>query len=770
MSVRVVYEIARSCRLGGIVVALALALPVTVSLAGGGASAGGPAEVVFLPDDTEIVVAGDASPVTRFSAGELQKYLSRVMGAEIPVVGTPTPGRKSIVITSVEMPRDTFSMKTGEGRIVIAGKDDPSVDIERRIDKGNERALWMHRATLFGVYEFLERFAGVRFYFPGKLGEVVPRHDRIVCAADEVQRPRYLVRKYSFHNDRNDRNQRWYEDGFDCRSAHVRRMKSLQFMRNRMETDVGVPCCHGSNAFQVQKRFAQTHPEYLALLPNPTTRQLCRDTDPSEKRYHTGQLCHSSAVWDVIFEDATNRLAKGEKYIDVMPQDGFKACQCASCLAAWKVGDPDYATELVWGRTAELARRLKPYGGIVTQMAYPPYRRVPEFDLPDNIRVMIAESGPWSLLDADGLAKEKADIRTWAEKTHGKVWIWTYPCKLGRMNLVDIPQMTPRAYGRYYSMLEPWIFGAYAESESDTYLANYLNQYVFGKVCWNPAVDVRALLEEHYELMFGPAAQEMKSFFGGLEDKWMRDVAGKVVDTPLGPKAIPPSDYSLWTNVYDSKTLSGWRDVLNRASAKTVPGSLERLRVDLFRREFFAPLERARSAYLESIDVKKGLARDASSAATNLVHNGDFATAEGWRSFVGNRSFAVDSSTSVAGGSSLRLWSTNRSDVAYYLDGKMKPNTKYRVSWCMKLDDVRPLAEKCGVYGELIADAYICMPRMRAPIGTTGWMYQSYEVETQNTIGVRDRRPYFHFLMQNVAGAVWLDALRIEEVTSTTDK
>ena len=152
------------------------------------------------------------------------------------------------------------------------------------------------------------------------------------------------------------------------------------------------------------------------------------------------------------------------------------------------------------------------------------------------------------------------------------------------------------------------------------------------------------------------------------------------------------------------------------------------------------------------------------------MHNGDFATAEGWRSFVGNRSFAVDSSTSVAGGSSLRLWSTNRSDVAYYLDGKLKPNTKYRVSWCMKLDDVRPLAEKCGVYGELIADAYICMPRMRAPIGTTGWMYQSYEVETQNTIGVRDRRPYFHFLMQNVAGTVWLDALRIEEVTSTTGK
>ena len=181
-------------------------------------------------------------------------------------------------------------------------------------------------------------------------------------------------------------------------------------------------------------------------------------------------------------------------------------------------------------------------------------------------------------------------------------------------------------------------------------------------------------------------------------------------------------------------------------------------------------MARRRAEYMKSIDVDAGLARDAASAAANLVHNGDFATDEGWRSFVGNRSFAVDSSTSVAGGMSLRLWSTNRSDAAYYLDGKLKPNTKYRVSWCMKLQDVRPLSEKCGVYGELIADAYICLPRRNAPIGTTDWIYQSYDIETPATIGAKDRQPYFHFLMQNVTGTVWFDALRIEKAASNSNK
>ena len=431
------------------------ALSMAMAGMGCGAFAGTPEEIVFSAANAEIVVAGDASPATRFSAREMQKYLSLVFGADVPVSEAHTPGRKSIVITCVDMPRDAFSLKTGDDGVVIAGKDDPLVDIEGRIDKGNERALWMHRATLFGVYEFLERFAGVRFYFPGELGQVVPRRDRIVCAVDEVQRPRYLVRKYSFHNDRNDRDQRWYEDGFDCRSAHVRRAKSLQFMRNRMETDIGIPCCHGSCTFDVQGRFSDSHPEYLALLRDARTHQLYRDKDPNEKRHHPGQLCHSSAVWDVFFEDAKKRLSAGGTYIDVMPQDGFRPCQCEKCLAAWTPGDPNYATELVWGRTAELARRLKPFGGIVTQMAYPPYRRVPDFDLPDNLRVMIAENGPWSLFDEQGLAAQNAEIRGWAEKTHGKVWIWTYPCKLGRMNLPDVPQMTPRALESHHGAPRP---------------------------------------------------------------------------------------------------------------------------------------------------------------------------------------------------------------------------------------------------------------------------------------------------------------------------
>ena len=94
--------------------------------------------------------------------------------------------------------------------------------------------------------------------------------------------------------------------------------------------------------------------------------------------------------------------------------------------------------------------------------------------------------------------------------------------------------MSPRAYGEYYKGIAPWIFGAFAESESDRFLYNYLNYYIFSKVAWDNRADFEALLEEHYRLMFGNAAPAMKKFYETLEDKWVGQVAGRVVDTPLG--------------------------------------------------------------------------------------------------------------------------------------------------------------------------------------------------------------------------------------------
>ena len=57
--------------------------------------------------------------------------------------------------------------------IRIAGRDDLKA---RMFDR------FVESATVHGVYEFLERYFGVRYYFPGELGTIIPRHSRVEIA------------------------------------------------------------------------------------------------------------------------------------------------------------------------------------------------------------------------------------------------------------------------------------------------------------------------------------------------------------------------------------------------------------------------------------------------------------------------------------------------------------------------------------------------------------------------------------------------------------
>ncbi len=72
-------------------------------------------------------------------------------------------------------------------------------------------------AILYGTNEFLERFVGIRWYMPGPLGEIVPKHARIVLPMTDLeQSPGFAFRWVGEHNDhwmrRNKQNR--CDDGF----------------------------------------------------------------------------------------------------------------------------------------------------------------------------------------------------------------------------------------------------------------------------------------------------------------------------------------------------------------------------------------------------------------------------------------------------------------------------------------------------------------------------------------------------------------------------
>ena len=753
--------------------------------------------VVLRPGAVQVYVDGNAGNVTRFAANELGKWLSQIFDSEVPVGDRFLAGHYPIIVgdnalareagIDVEkLPRDAGIIKIGRARTFIAGCDDEKKS-EREVLGAFRAGIWgnmYERASEFAVYEFLERFAGVRFYFPGELGTIVPKRKELELPLAEVENtPDYTYRDYAA-----------WEMGAWFDEQHRKDGRQIMHHRHRLLTEF-VPCSHGLNEFHYLKRFGKTHPEYFQMLADGK-----RNTDP--KYPQPGQLCHTSGIWDEIYADAKSFLlgepatvrgipagyppGRGEfgwncntkaikgmgKFVDVMPQDAFQPCHCENCRKAYRSDktDSSYASELIWGKVIELCNRLKKEGieGTVTMMGYTPYKNPPAMEFPDNLMVMVARGGPWSEANPPAAAKEKAEIKAWAEKTGQKVWLWNYPCKF-RGEFPGIPEHCPRAWAKYYKDLSPWIFGAFAQNTTTRWMYGHLNTYVYSKVCWNNETDVDALLEEYYTLMYGKGREEMKRFFEAFEKLWIGKVVGQMVDTPLGPVPSPPSDYELFNSIFSPARIKGLEGCINKALGKVEPESLEARRIELMRKEFFEPLASRAEKYLAATDLKRGLLRRSEKQSLeNLIVNETFDTnINGWKG-----KGEIDSSCKVIGFGAVKIVIDDPKGGGVYRmlnKGKerLKPNTKYRLSYFVRFENVVPTKKGGGVYSNVWTEGQNWYPTHPfGHVGSADWIYQEQEFVSREEKGLHGGYDNcsISLCLLNATGTVWFDDVRLEEV------
>ena len=754
-------------------------------LAGSGSAAETNGRLVLTPENVRIVVARDApDSVRRIAAVELGYLLGQVLETKIKVVETPEPDTVSIFLGAAsgfdveDFARDQFRVRIDATGVRIAGRD----GLEPRKAWTWERAY--ERATLFGVYDFLEREVGMRFYFPGELGTIVPKAKRLVLPfVERTVRPRFAVRRYGYM-DGTFPSELKEKDGLMAQGDD---MKTVNRYRLRMETE-SIPCSHGQLHSKFYRRFAKTHPEYFRMGKDGKRILTEAVSAPLWSKEH---LCQSSAIWDVLYEDAKCYLtggsaderqipsrhkgrtydwplgAVGRKYYDVMPHDGFQPCCCTACSNNYDRTRTNYATELIWGRTAALANRLKAEGvkGCVTQMAYHPYGDVPKVDIPDNVLVMVAHSGPWTAEHPGSFNQGLALVRDWTKKLGHPVWMWTYPDKIFRTDFPDIPQMSPHGWAKYYGTYAPYITGAFCESESDRWMYNHLNYYVFSRVCWDADLDVDAVLDEYYRLMYGKGAPYVKRFFESLEKKWLTRMIKRADFNQAGPNVTVPGEYEIWMDIYSSAVLAEYEGWLSAAEKAVVPGSLEARRLELVRREFLTPLAARAAKKHDAMSVEKGLAKRAGRPDRSMLRNGDCESTEKWEAIpAGATKLSLDATTFVTGQHSFKMTTGATNEYSFVRQYcRFKPGTKYRVSYFQKLQDVKPIGEVGGVYCEYYDGGWHWFPRDEPAMnGTTDWVYREYDFEIPEKPAKGAH--FFHFYFSHAVGTAWFDDVRIEEL------
>ena len=560
--------------------------------------------LTLTPGNFDIVECRN-TPTVKLAAKEIADALSEVFSTPVKPV-TKSSGKaveirvgdlelaKKLGVDPAKFDRDGFVIKTTGNRILIIGRDLPKSRPLKDVHPAGLKGEW---ATLFGAYDFLERFANVRYYFPGKLGTYAPKAAKLnIPAVDIYDRPDFLQRRFNDYNHGGRPIRRFA--GWDG---------SLNKLRNRMET-VFIPNCHGLGNLGYNYRFGKNHPEYFALNANGKrmNRTDGRDLDRN-------QLCLASGIKGEIVKDAVSFLKKeppavrgirnsrgevrwsyffplGTPCFNIMPQDGAYPCRCGKCWKEHFSKGPQATTDYYWQFFSDICNEVKKSGvpGYLTTMAYADYVRVPTQRIPDNLLVMLAMRGPWNEYLPAVQAKSVELLKAWKEKLGQKTWLWTYPGKYGG-NMPGIPHTTPRAVSSFIKRVRPYIFGLYIECETDVLLHNYLTYHVFGKLAWDPSTDVEKLLDEHVKNLYGPAAKPMKEFFDSIEKHWAR-IASNSVETAEGPKTIYPSELILWSEIYspaEMKRLNGLFDQAEKLAAKE---KLVLERIKFVRREFMEPL------------------------------------------------------------------------------------------------------------------------------------------------------------------------------------
>ena len=567
----------------------------------------------------EIVIVRDVSNDSiALASRELRHALKLICGFEVN--------------ESTSLAKKAFNIVLGNGKLAkAAGITDEMIPQEGFVMLRRGNTLYIAGAeeykdcgTLFGCYDFLERFCNVRYYFPGKYGTLIPEKTGLHLPEKIriVDRPDYLYRHLVLGNSKWFEKEQYYPEGGKLPG------RTLQNRRWR-DGRVLYPLIHSTGQLEMTRRFGKTNPEYFALMP-------------SGKRYNTPELvctehfCYSSKFVEEIKKDAMLffegkdpatrdiRINGGKhgwhwtlagnfrtgKIFGVMPGDYIYWCCCKECAKiapgerAYK-GDPKVSKAIgnkIWSYAVDVANMVKKkgYNGGVAMMAYNPYNAVPDLELPDNLLVQLAVTGG----TANPQSMKKADeyLNAWCKKLNSKVFVWTYPGKHMRKNIPGIPAMAHNRIGNWYKERSDRINGALLECESDYWIFAYLNCYIFLRVSWNSSIDVQAVLKEHFDRMFGKGSAEMQKVYDELERLWCDKVVGDTMDTPIGPLTRIPVDIELWNTIYSRKKLAELEALVNSAAKKCGSDKAAAERCLFMGRQLITPLKEAEELFRRNQD------------------------------------------------------------------------------------------------------------------------------------------------------------------------
>ncbi len=467
-------------------------------------------QIILVDDGVEpppILVAEEASAINLDAAKSLAAAIEKITGSRPEVIQwatDPAPERAIWVglqpgvadafpglDTEFSHPEEILIVCKGN-HVLIAGRD--VIRGETQIEFGTANA----------VFTFLQNHLGVRWLWPGQLGEDFPQQELIRI-------PEFT---YRFHPPFRERVMR-----YPTRSASRQLNRWWQVHqrgRGSLESD------HGHAFDPWWELYHRDHPEFFALQP-----------DGSRGGGHRAKQCLSNP--DVVEQwlentSATIEANPARQAFGASPTDGGGWCVCPECRA-WDYpdADPGNLTDRhvkFWNRLANGLRERHPERNLIVDvMAYSRYRTPPLSEkLAENVAVAYVAHFPAAGESEREL--EKAQLLEWAKMASmikyrpNLFWysggVWGFPSIATRNTIEDFRWLAQNG-----------CVGIDVDSVFNNFATLGPQLYLMAQLTYDPFADGKSLMADYYQRGFGVAAAEIESYFKMMEDAHTRIVESK---------------------------------------------------------------------------------------------------------------------------------------------------------------------------------------------------------------------------------------------------
>ncbi|HMP75099.1 MAG TPA: DUF4838 domain-containing protein [Kiritimatiellia bacterium] len=503
-----------------------------------------------------IVLPQASTPTEKFAAAELQRYLGRVLGADVAVVtesaGDPAPGGLAPPepkIAGRPNGEEPFNPLPGPADTIFVGRCADSLPLldelahpiaDLRADSfimapgadGLRLLGGGDRGTLYAVYAFLER-QGCRWYAPGPAGEVVPRRAALDLPTERLlERPGFAVRDIGRGPGATPEETLALVDwGAKNRLNRMYALRQHPGWAERGGQVLWQHVCHNTPWVVPNEKYFDTHPEYFALY--------------NGRRIRTGKeggyLCTTEPAVHQLAADFINRWFDAHpesSVVPISPPDGdVKWCECERCLALggrnFAPGEDGHMTR----RQVEFINAIAPLVAArhpdkyILNLAYSRYVwPYPGLRLASNVVTQVAHGYAGNGVMVESIlgprnAEAREIFRQWAEASPAGIGVWDY-------FILHVPDqsgspMTPLGFGavardmaRFLAEFPNPYKVYFTQAGSELHRYNAFLYHAIARFAWNPAADLAELRAGYADALFGPAGPAVARYLTRLDDAY----------------------------------------------------------------------------------------------------------------------------------------------------------------------------------------------------------------------------------------------------------